>query len=384
MLKRSSLVLAGSLLSATSFNAQAQGVDISLGLPYVQFDEAQAGGEIGVDDKIGDYQLGLGYRFDSPFGVELRFLESDSSIEGTGDQGDMFDLSLDGHYYFLEDDEIHPFLAAGIGHLRYDFPGNDSEESSFNAGAGVKIKMVENLSLRLDYRLIHTLDYASNHNVVTLGLNYAFGGFPYSAPKTRPVVTKPEPVVAAPVVDTPEDSDGDGVYDRDDVCPGTPAGVSVDLEGCPLDSDGDGVADFEDKCPNSIAGAVVDATGCAKELKEAIDMRIEINFDNNSDVVKSEYFAEIEKVATTIRNYENVQVEIAGYTDSSGAESYNQQLSERRANAVADVLVNRTGITRSIVSSTGYGEASPVASNATREGRAQNRRVVARISARPQ
>ena len=384
MLKRSSLVLAGSLLSATSFNAQAQGVDISLGLPYVQFDEAQAGGEISVDDKIGDYQLGLGYRFDSPFGVELRFLESDSSIEGTGDQGDMFDLSLDGHYYFLEDDEIHPFLAAGIGHLRYDFPGNDSEESSFNAGAGVKIKMVENLSLRLDYRLIHTLDYASNHNVVTLGLNYAFGGFPYSAPKTRPVVTKPEPVVAAPVVDTPEDSDGDGVYDRDDVCPGTPAGVSVDLEGCPLDSDGDGVADFEDKCPNSIAGAVVDATGCAKELKEAIDMRIEINFDNNSDVVKSEYFAEIEKVATTIRNYENVQVEIAGYTDSSGAESYNQQLSERRANAVADVLVNRTGITRSIVSSTGYGEASPVASNATREGRAQNRRVVARISARPQ
>ena len=367
--------------------SKAQGIDVSLGLPYVQFDEAQAGGEFAIDDKVGSYQLGVGYRFDNPFGVELRYLESDSSLEGSPAQGDMFDVSLDGHYYFLEDDEIHPYLAAGLGHLRYDLPGNDSEESSLNAGLGVKLKMVDNLSLRLEYRRIHTLDYASNHDVVTLGLNYAFGGFPFSAPRAKPA---PEPAVAAtqptpipaPVVEAPADSDGDGVVDNDDACPGTPQGVAVNPEGCPRDGDNDGVADDSDQCPNSQAGAVVDATGCAKELKQAIDLRIEINFDNNSAEVKSQYFGKIREVADTIRNYENVKVEIAGYTDSAGAESYNQQLSERRARAVADVLVNQMGIERSIVSATGYGEANPVASNATREGRAPNRRVVARITGR--
>lgn len=380
MKKNLPLYCAG-LLSLAPLPATAQGIDISVGLPYVIFDEAQSRGEINVDDKVGDYQLGLGYRFDNPFGVELRFLDSHSNIEGTDDQADMFDLSVDGHYYFLEDDEIHPYLAAGVGHLRYDFPGNDSEETSVNAGLGIKVKMVENLSLRMDYRLIRTLDYESNHNVVTLGLNYAFGGFPYNRPKAKPVAPAPAPIVA-PVVETPVDSDNDSVFDRDDVCPGTPAGISVDLQGCPLDGDSDGVSDGVDQCPNSIAGAKVNEVGCAKELLKDINMRVEINFDNNSSVVKQQYFSEIEKVANTIRNYENVQVEIAGYTDSAGAESYNQSLSERRANAVADVLVNRTGITRSIVSATGYGEANPVATNATREGRAQNRRVVARIRAR--
>jgi len=58
------------------------------------------------------------------------------------------------------------------------------------------------------------------------------------------------------------DADGDGVADADDRCPNTPAGVKVDASGCPVDSDGDGVADYLDKCPNTPAGTKVDANGC--------------------------------------------------------------------------------------------------------------------------
>ncbi|MGI4883714.1 MAG: OmpA family protein [Janthinobacterium lividum] len=58
------------------------------------------------------------------------------------------------------------------------------------------------------------------------------------------------------------DADGDGVADNDDKCPNTPAGVKVDATGCPLDADGDGVADYLDKCPDTPAGVKVDATGC--------------------------------------------------------------------------------------------------------------------------
>jgi OOP family OmpA-OmpF porin len=58
------------------------------------------------------------------------------------------------------------------------------------------------------------------------------------------------------------DADGDGVADADDKCPNTPAGVRVDASGCPVDADGDGVADYLDKCPNTPAGVKVDANGC--------------------------------------------------------------------------------------------------------------------------
>ena len=60
----------------------------------------------------------------------------------------------------------------------------------------------------------------------------------------------------------PADSDGDGVLDQVDKCPGTPRGVKVDANGCPLDSDGDGIPDYLDKCPDTPAGVKVDATGC--------------------------------------------------------------------------------------------------------------------------
>ena len=86
------------------------------------------------------------------------------------------------------------------------------------------------------------------------------------APCVGPTAAKPAPVpTPAPVVkpvEKPVDSDGDGVVDRLDQCPGTPVGAKVDAKGCELDSDGDGVVDRLDQCPATPAGAKVDAKGC--------------------------------------------------------------------------------------------------------------------------
>lgn len=143
--------------------------------------------------------------------------------------------------------------------------------------------------------------------------------------------------------------------------------------GCPLDSDGDGVYDSFDRCPNTPKGSTVDKDGCE------ISISLLINFDTNKSVVKQEYYPEIEKVANFMKNYPNIKIEIAGHTDSRVSREKNIELSQERANAVMDILVNKYGIDKARVSAKGYGTDKPIDTNDTEEGRAKNRRVEAVI-----
>ena len=180
----------------------------------------------------------------------------------------------------------------------------------------------------------------------------------------------PAPVAAAAA---PADSDGDGVTDDRDRCPGTPRGVEVDMNGCPLDSDGDGVADYRDRCPNTPAGVRVDDNGCP--VKDEVVLTIDrLNFAFDSAELDASARAALDSAVAVIRDHREVQLDVVGHTDSSGPEEYNQRLSERRAQAAVDYLVSK-GVDRSQLRAVGRGEASPVASNDTRDGRARNRRV---------
>lgn len=161
----------------------------------------------------------------------------------------------------------------------------------------------------------------------------------------------------------------------------TPAGVEVGTHGCAVDSDGDGVANYQDSCPSSEVGARVNAEGCYIILTETREIELQVNFSNNSFVVSPGYFSEIQAIANFMTEYPVTEAVIEGYTDSRGSAEYNQALSERRAAAVAEVLIKRFSIASNRVSAIGYGEAQPVASNDTVDGRSANRRVVAVISA---
>ncbi|MFK8067171.1 MAG: OmpA family protein [Gammaproteobacteria bacterium] len=182
----------------------------------------------------------------------------------------------------------------------------------------------------------------------------------------------------------PSDSDGDGVTDDLDQCPGTPAGTEVDSTGCPpavemeemvviLDSDGDGVPDSDDLCPGTPAGVEVEANGCPK-VGEVLMTLEGVNFAFDSDELTYESQAILDNAASTLNSNSLVNVEVVGHTDSIGSESYNHSLSERRAAAVVEYLTNN-GVSGSRLSSAGMGESNPVADNTTEDGRYSNRRV---------
>jgi len=170
----------------------------------------------------------------------------------------------------------------------------------------------------------------------------------------------------------PIDSDNDGVADYLDKCPDTPANVKVDKNGCPIDSDNDGVADYLDKCPDTPKDFKVDQNGCP------VLYNFEINFDYNSAKIKPEYMEKIKEFADYLKKHPEVKAEIQGYTDNKGNYDYNMVLSEKRAKAVYEALV-KLGISKDRLSFAGYGPNNPVASNDTEEGRAKNRRVVAKL-----
>lgn len=173
----------------------------------------------------------------------------------------------------------------------------------------------------------------------------------------------------------PPDSDGDGVPDDDDRCPNTPAGQPVNAEGCPNDSDGDGVLDARDRCPDTSPAVAVDVNGC--EIKAEIRLP-GVNFETNSDRLQAGASAVLEDAAETLRRNPTLVVEVAGHTDDRGDATYNEGLSARRAETVEAFLIER-GIDAERLSARGYGETSPIADNATAEGRAENRRVVLRV-----
>ncbi len=170
------------------------------------------------------------------------------------------------------------------------------------------------------------------------------------------------------------DSDGDGVPDDRDQCPGTPKGAQVDSVGCPVDSDGDGVPDYRDKCPGTPRGVKVNSNGCEIVADVTIQTTAD-HFDFDSAKLKPAMKEELYNVATKVRASKgNEYLDVIGHTDSTGPEAYNQKLSERRAEAAAQYL-SEQGISRDRISVSGRGENEPVASNMDRAGRAQNRRV---------
>ena len=142
----------------------------------------------------------------------------------------------------------------------------------------------------------------------------------------------------------------------------------------PADSDGDGVIDPQDKCPGTRAGAKVDQWGCEIVENLVIDL-VEGEFDFDSAALKPAMMTELDNVAGLINNSPGDEtLIIIGHTDSTGPADYNQNLSERRAQAAADYLISK-GVADLRVGVMGKGETMPIADNGTREGRAQNRRI---------
>ncbi|HSN57700.1 MAG TPA: OmpA family protein, partial [Candidatus Sulfomarinibacteraceae bacterium] len=175
----------------------------------------------------------------------------------------------------------------------------------------------------------------------------------------------------------PIDSDGDGVPDARDLCPDTPRGMAVDANGCP-DTDGDGVPDNLDKCPGTQRGVPVDEAGCPLAGitvgTDGWSVEGKVLFALNKATLTPEAMDLLGRVAAFLQKNPRYVVEIQGHTDSTGPMDWNMRLSEMRAAAVKENLVQR-GVDAGRLTTRGFGPNEPIAPNNTAEGRAKNRRV---------
>jgi len=173
----------------------------------------------------------------------------------------------------------------------------------------------------------------------------------------------------------PPDTDGDGVSDDKDVCPKEPG--LLDRGGCPIrDADGDGVEDSIDRCPDVAAGPG-GKNGCpmARIAGNKILILEPVNFATDQDVILSESFPVLEEVSQVLKTHPELHlVLIEGHTDSRAGETYNLDLSKRRAASVRSYL-EESGVKPERLCSQGFGQSRPVAENDNEEGMARNRRV---------
>lgn len=175
------------------------------------------------------------------------------------------------------------------------------------------------------------------------------------------------------------DTDGDGVADKYDDCP-TVAGPKEN-KGCPWpDRDGDGVLDKDDRCPD-VKGTVANQ-GCPEISEEQVQKlnayAKTILFNSGKATFKDATYPVLQNIANILKEFPTARFMLEGHTDSDGSNALNQTLSENRAAAVKNYLIEN-GIEASRLRSTGFGETKPIDSNKTAKGKANNRRVEVKL-----
>ncbi len=330
----------GSLVAVTSFGVLAQGqgaVEVEGFAKKYMTDSSRDykndgnlfGGSIGYF-LTDDVELALSYD-------EVHNIRSDAgkNIKGS-------DTALDAFYHFgTPGVGLRPYVSAGFAHqsIGQDVGGRDHSTLA-KLGGGAKYYFTENFYARAGVEALYNIDKGDTEWAPAVGVGVNFGGGSKPAPAAAP----------APVAEVCSDSDNDGVCDNVDKCPDTPANVTVDADGCPA-------------------------------VAEVVRVELDVKFDFDKATVKPNSMGDIKNLADFMAQYPQTTTTVEGHTDSVGPDAYNQKLSQRRADAVKQVLVNQYGVGGQRVNSVGYGETRPVADNATEAGRAVNRRVEAEVEA---
>jgi len=285
----------------------------------------------------------------------------------------VFGWRVQGLYHPVKLDRFEPFALFGVGGSTaassdLDLFDNDTD-LVVHAGLGLKVALGDNWGVRLDGRL--ALPPSSDSESVTADGEILLGlykGFGPPAPPPPPAPPCP-PAQAAPDPADPRD----GVETRAEKGP-PPAPM-------PADGDGDGLMDDKDRCPKQpeTANGFDDGDGCPDEVppevKKLTGVISGIEFAQGTSVqLAPGSSAVLDEAVAMLKKYPTVRIEISGHTDSSGDGAQNRALSQKRADAVRDYLIQR-GIAAGRLDSKGYGSDFPIGNNATPEGKAQNRRV---------
>ena len=416
MMKTMKIMLAACLaVSCVAVSAFAADEDL--------FDRAPWFGTVGLNwyQTEGDWEMEsglgvmgkLGYSFNAWWDLEagLNFMPSLSArdagelnpnVEPLDGSTSILRLNVDAllHLRALENRRIDPFLFAGPA---ISFFGDDVENGKTQvglfAGAGVFYHFNDSWALRADLAVGVQGQNSETPAVAELGVTYRFGAERVVAPEFQ---------VAAGPGDI--DSDGDGLFDKDEAAIGTdPYNPDTDGDGLsdgdehferyqyktdPLnpDTDFDGLKDGAEVLTyktnpldiDTDKGGVSDGHEVIEDSTNPLDpaddlqkFTLLIEFDYDKSFIRPQYFKDIEPVLKVLRRDPNATVRVEGHADKrpKSTREYNQRLSERRANAVKDYLVQNSGISAANVTAVGYGFDRPIALNDTEENMQKNRRT---------
>lgn len=337
-----SVLLAAGLMGAAGQSAADEGrIYVAPGAQWIDFD-----GERGVGDDVGP-AVGLGFGLTERLDIEFNASRVKPEFLTRAGEDNVRHLRLDLLYGpdNSQPGQISPFVVGGIGDNEFRL---NKDDTILNLGGGFRYRITDRFEWRAAARTFFGLDDRAHDFGVDTALLLHFG----EASRTERVPPTPAPAPA------PQ--------------PQPQARV--------MDSDGDGVPDDRDRCPDTPSAHAVDDDGCSIMIEEVAEIELRVEFDFDSDVVKPQYYDDIGRVAEFLDEYEDTVAELGGHTDSTGPEEYNQGLSQRRANAVREVLIERFDVHPGRVTAVGYGESEPVATNDTPAGRQENRRVMSVMS----
>lgn len=334
------LLLVPALLLSSALMAKGYKYEIT---PIIGYNIAE--GNLKLDNAVLS-GVALQYNSDTFLKPEFSLLHSSPNYENTTTDTGMYRLAINGVHEYDSIGIFTPLAKIGVGYETLNRHLADNKDSVFfDAGAGVKVAIVENVSLKLEavYMVKNNDNRWDNNLALLAGINFAFG---QKAQKEAPI--QEEPKVEAVVVAKTESKPVDG------------------------DDDKDGVLNSVDKCPDTPAGHVVDSQGCTKRVN------LHVNFETASYTVDEASKPNVKKFAEFLKARKEYDTKIIGHTDSVGTVANNQILSDNRANTVKDLIV-KEGVEEQRVFTKGMSELAPTATNKTKEGRAQNRRVEAEL-----
>lgn len=321
--------------------------------------------------------------------------------EGVGAQS-VRGLFIDGLYHFNRYNRVDPYLTGGFGYYRANdkvfCEGSEYSVSGPRVGAGVMYHLNDRWSLRADTRAFMALDQTCEFiYTADAGVAYRFGGGAAAAG---------DGAGAAALTGLPKDSDGDGLTDDEEAKLGTdPFNKDTDGDGLtdgdevkvyktnPLnpDTDFDGLKDGQEVLTHKTnpldrdtdKGGVADGHEVIEDHTNPLDpsddlmlFEVYIQFDYDTTVIKPEYFAEIDQVVRVLQRNPQATAAIEGHADrrTRSSEKYNQDLSERRAQAVQSYMVGK-GVQGTRLSALGYGFSRPKVQPDLVNGNPENRRV---------
>jgi outer membrane protein OmpA-like peptidoglycan-associated protein len=361
-------------------------------------------GDQPVDDTF-NLSLKVGYEFSEWWTYEAAIYFAPSvNISDRGkeagidfDSTSLLSFSLEGLFHFTRWNRLDPYLIFGVGldHFMDELPNQHQTELLLIGGVGTMYHLSDSWSLRADVKAM-IAGFGSHPNanmLIEIGAAYAIGA---ETPKDFMAIDGPLDTDADGLIDTYElqetmtdplnpDSDNDGLSDGNEVHTYKTDPLNADTDYDML-KDGEEVNQYKtDPLLNDTDnGGVSDGHEVLEDKTNPLDgsddfvlFSLNIEFDSNKAIIKQEYFNQIDVINKVLQRHPEASAVVEGHADKrkTSSKSYNQTLSQKRAEAVKSYIENIAGIEPSRIKAIGYGFTRPIAKNDPITGNIANRRV---------